>query len=633
MVVEGYFYETQVLANVFSYDGIHLPDVLAICGCSASLALSPVPLKKTVAAVRVVIDREDNLLVNPENKMLSSAKTRFGGCCAEFVTEDVLMKAVDEAHHYIGKICEAIDALVKRCSKVKFSGNLIVPEDSMIERIHALAGSELDDALNVFSKKEREEALESVKTRVMDMMMKELEERKSTASENAMWPMEDEYFEAKLKMGWKKVLSSRLRQFILEKQIRPDGRGLDTIRPIDIIQGPLSRTHGSSLFTRGETQALVVATLGGEENAQRYDTLDGEITLRFYLQYFFPPFSVGEVGKLGHGRLAERALAPIVPSREKFPYVIRIESNITEIPVSGVAMGLIVEDSKVAILTDILGIEDALGDMDFKVAGTADGITAALLQAKEARIRILEVMLQTMPSPRRELPASVPRICAVQIPVKRIGDLIGPGACGGEDAVSIFIGQDGVVSVSSSDDATLKRAVEMIENAVRKVEIGQEYIGRVIRILPFGMFVELFEGKEGWCHISEVGVERVENIDKILKVGDECRVRVIEIDEKRGVRVSRRLPLLGEETEKELEKQEQGVDDSHSTQGEQEAKSQGSMTNRIPRRESRGRNSTPRYSRHPNTNKNNNVGQGGTSSSKRYNFTGNSEKSTDSPKN
>eukprot|EP00871_Galdieria_phlegrea_P002108 jgi/Galph1/2899/GphlegSOOS_G1552.1 len=703
MVVEGYFYETQVLANVFSYDGIHLPDVLAICGCSASLALSPVPLKKTVAAVRVVIDREDNLLVNPENKMLSSAKLDLvvAGTVdgilmvegsAEFVTEDVLMKAVDEAHHYIGKICEAIDALVKRCSKVKFSGNLIVPEDSMIERIHALAGSELDDALNVFSKKEREEALESVKTRVMDMMMKELEERKSTASENAMWPMEDEYFEAKLKMGWKKVLSSRLRQFILEKQIRPDGRGLDTIRPIDIIQGPLSRTHGSSLFTRGETQALVVATLGGEENAQRYDTLDGEITLRFYLQYFFPPFSVGEVGKLGppgrreigHGRLAERALAPIVPSREKFPYVIRIESNITESngsssmasvcggclalmeagvpiisPVSGVAMGLIVEDSKVAILTDILGIEDALGDMDFKVAGTADGITAvqmdmkiegieknilrkALLQAKEARIRILEVMLQTMPSPRRELPASVPRICAVQIPVKRIGDLIGPGgkhvrniieACGGEDAVSIFIGQDGVVSVSSSDDATLKRAVEMIENAVRKVEIGQEYIGRVIRILPFGMFVELFEGKEGWCHISEVGVERVENIDKILKVGDECRVRVIEIDEKRGVRVSRRLPLLGEETEKELEKQEQGVDDSHSTQGEQEAKSQGSMTNRIPRRESRGRNSTPRYSRHPNTNKNNNVGQGGTSSSKRYNFTGNSEKSTDSPKN
>ncbi|GJD05886.1 Polyribonucleotide nucleotidyltransferase [Galdieria sulphuraria] len=251
-------------------------------------------------------------------------------------------------------------------------------------------------------------------------------------------------------------------------------------------------------------------------------------------------------------------------------------------PVSGVAMGLIVDGSKVAILTDILGIEDALGDMDFKVAGTAHGVTAvqmdmkmegigmdvlrqSLYRAREARGKILESMLNIMPRPKPNLPASVPRICALQIPTKSIGELIGPGgkhirniieACGGEALVSIYIGQDGLVSITSSDEDTLKRAVDMVENSVRRVEIGQEYIGRVTRILPFGMFVELFQGKEGWCHISEVGVERVESIDKIMKVGDECKVRVIEIDEKRGVRVSRRLPLLGEEVEEELEKQE-----------------------------------------------------------------------------
>jgi len=251
-------------------------------------------------------------------------------------------------------------------------------------------------------------------------------------------------------------------------------------------------------------------------------------------------------------------------------------------PVSGVAMGLIVDGSRFAVLTDILGIEDALGDMDFKVAGNTDGVTAvqmdmkvegigmdilrqSLYRAREARGRILKTMLDVMPQPKPNLPASVPRICALQIPTKSIGDLIGPGgkhirniieACGGEDVVSIYIGQDGLVSITSSDEEKLKRAVDMVENSVRRVEIGQEYIGKVTRILPFGMFVELFQGKEGWCHISEVGVERVESIDKIIKVGDECKVRVIEIDEKRGVRVSRRLPLLGDEVEEELEKQE-----------------------------------------------------------------------------
>jgi polyribonucleotide nucleotidyltransferase len=629
MIAEGYFYETQVLSNVFSYDGVHLPDVLAICGCSASLALSSVPMKKTVAAVRVAIDKEDNIVINPDNRVVSTAKLDLvvsgtvdgvlmveGG--AEFVSEDSLMTAVETAHHSIVKICEAIDSLVKRAGKTKFTGKVIVPSEQMISLVDSLAGTELDDALNVFSKKERDEAIERVRAKVIDLALskwKDSVQQDHQLHSSTPSMEEDEYLDAKLRMSWKKVLSSRMRQFILDKQIRPDGRGLDTIRPIDIIQGPLLRTHGSSLFTRGETQALVVATLGGEENAQHYETLDGEVKLRFYLQYFFPPFSVGEVGKLGppgrreigHGRLAERALAPIIPPREAFPYVIRVESNITESngsssmasvcggclalmeagvpirsPVSGVAMGLIVDGSRFAVLTDILGIEDALGDMDFKVAGNTDGVTAvqmdmkvegigmdilrqSLYRAREARGRILKTMLDVMPQPKPNLPASVPRICALQIPTKSIGDLIGPGgkhirniieACGGEDVVSIYIGQDGLVSITSSDEEKLKRAVDMVENSVRRVEIGQEYIGKVTRILPFGMFVELFQGKEGWCHISEVGVERVESIDKIIKVGDECKVRVIEIDEKRGVRVSRRLPLLGDEVEEELEKQE-----------------------------------------------------------------------------
>jgi polyribonucleotide nucleotidyltransferase len=404
---------------------------------------------------------------------------------------------------------------------------------------------------------------------------------------------------ADVKTALKQYSSSVMRKMILEEGIRCDGRGLTAIRPIDIEQALLPRTHGSSLFTRGETQSLAICVLGPESMAQRYEDLNGEGLQRFYLQYFFPPFSVGEVGRIGppgrrevgHGKLAERALQAILPSKETFPYTIRLESNITESngsssmasvcggclalmdagvpierPVSGIAMGLILEEGRTAILSDILGVEDALGDMDFKITGDQDGITAfqmdikvegitidimrqALEQAKHGRIHILNKMLDACPKPRPQMSIYAPRIETMKVQQSKIATIIGPGgkqirAIIEETGVDITINDDGIINISAVSLDQIEKAKAIIHGLVAEAEIGKVYNGKITSIVAFGLFVEILRGKEGLLHISEIDSQRIENMfdyakDK-FKVGDDITVQVMDINERGQIKLSRR---------------------------------------------------------------------------------------------
>jgi polyribonucleotide nucleotidyltransferase len=385
---------------------------------------------------------------------------------------------------------------------------------------------------------------------------------------------------------------------ILSENRRSDGRKSTEIRQIDVEQGLIPRAHGSSLFTRGETQALAVATLGGEGMGQRYEDLQGEGTQRFYLQYFFPPFSVGEVGRIGapgrrevgHGKLAERALMALLPPKEQFPYTIRLESNITESngsssmasvcggclalmdagvpvkrPVSGIAMGLILEKDQFIILSDILGIEDALGDMDFKVTGDENGITAfqmdikiegitleimraALKQAKDGRIHILNKMLAVCPKYKNEMSQYAPRIETVQIKPSKIASVIGPGgkqirAIIEQTGVQIDIDDSGLISIAATDLESIEKAKAIIHGLTAEIEIGRIYTGKATSIAPFGVFVEILPGKEGLCHISEFDNNRINSLDDFVKQGDILSVKVLDINERGQIKLSRKATL------------------------------------------------------------------------------------------
>ncbi len=443
MFEEGYFCEVQLLSYVWSYDGVHLPDPLAICGCSAALVISDIPLIKPVAGVRVGLV-EGHFILNPtmaQQKVskldLSLAGTEDGilmieGFC-DFLTEDQIIEAIALGHAGIKKICSALLEWQKRIGKPKNRSSLRILPPEVLAAVDAIASPLLPNALRIVEKQKREEALSAIDAKVIEQLCPTHGEGK--------------YKELDVRNGIKQTTARHMRQMIVNTNVRSDGRNTTQIRPITIEQGLLPRAHGSTLFTRGETQAVAVCTLGGESMAQRFEDLEGESASRFYLHYFFPPFSVGEVGRvgapgrreLGHGKLAERALAAIIPSKEKFPYTIRIESNITESngsssmasvcggclalmdagvpidrPVAGIAMGLIQEGTHYSVLSDILGIEDALGDMDFKITGDDKAITAfqmdikiegippeimkvALAQAKEGRIHILKEMLKACP--------------------------------------------------------------------------------------------------------------------------------------------------------------------------------------------------------------------------------------------
>lgn len=589
MFEEGYYNEVQILSYVFSYDNAHLPDVLAICAASAALTISDIPLIKPIGAVRVgLID--DQFIINPtyeETKKSSldlilagteDAILMIEGFC-DFLTEEQIIDAIETGQKAIQGICHQLEAWRQKIGRPKKKDTLRLIPDEVNHAVHSAAAALLESALRISAKKEREKTLAEIQESVVKTLLPEGEEAKHS--------------KADVLLSYKNLQSSIMRKMILEEKKRLDGRHLDEIRPIAIEQSILPRAHGSSLFTRGETQSLAVCTLGGENSAQRFEDLHGDGYQKFYLQYSFPPFSVGEVGRvgspgrreIGHGKLAERSLTAILPKQEEFPYVIRLESNITEsngsssmasicggclalmdagVPikqaVAGIAMGLVLEGDKHAILSDILGAEDALGDMDFKIAGDEKGITAfqmdikvegithaimeqALMQAKEGRIFILRKMLDVCPKPRAEMSSYAPRIETLQIKPSKIGIVIGPGgkqirAIIEETGAQIDINDTGLVSIASTNAEAMARAKDIIINLTSEVEIGKIYTGRITSIVTFGFFVEIF-GKEGLCHISEISEKRVQNIHDIpFRQGDTIDVKVLDINDRGQIKLS-----------------------------------------------------------------------------------------------
>lgn len=594
MFPEGYFNEVQVLSYVWSYDSINLTEPLAICGASAALVISDIPLLKPVAGVRVGLV-EGKFILNPNQEQMSKSKLdlmlagtedavlMIEGHC-DFLTEEQVIEAIEFGHEGIKTICHALLNWQKEIGKAKNLSTIKTLSKDLLDEVDRLAKPQLESALRTKEKIAREEALNAARKAVVDVLLPEGGEHKYPAND--------------VDAALKTISSHYMRKMILDENIRSDGRNSKQIRQIDIEQGLLPRTHGSSLFTRGETQAVGVCTLGGEAMAQRYEDLDGESSRRFYLQYFFPPFSVGEVGRIGspgrrevgHGKLAERGLQAVLPARDVFPYTIRLESNITESngsssmatvcacclammdagvpikrPIAGIAMGLIMESERFLILSDILGIEDALGDMDFKITGDQTGITAfqmdikvegitheimraALAQAKEGRIHILNKMLEVCPTFKTQMSIYAPRIETVQIKPSKIATVIGPGgkqirAIIEETGVEIDINDDGLISIASSNLEGIEKAKAIIHGLTSEVEIGRTYTGKVTSVVAFGVFVEILPGKEGLCHISEFEHARIENLATHVKQGDVITVKVLDINERGQLKLSRKALL------------------------------------------------------------------------------------------
>lgn len=595
MFEDGYVTEVQLLTYVFSYDGIHAPDALAICAASAALVISDIPLIKPIGAVQVgMID--GNFVVNPTLEEMDNSRLdlMIAGTedailmiegYADFLTEEQILEAIEEGHAAIKLICHALAEWQQEIGKPKKREHLHILPTEIVDEIQSMVGDDLKACFRIAGKQEREHRMGEINARVLNALCGEDASKSNYSKMDVM-------------TAFKKVQAQAMRAMILDENKRSDGRTCEEIRPIHIELGLLPRTHGSALFTRGETQALAVATLGGEQMAQRFEDLNSDDIRRFYLQYTFPPFSVGEVGRvgapgrreIGHGKLAERALAMAMPEREHFPYVIRLESNITESngsssmasvcggclammdagvpihhPIAGIAMGLILEDDKFAILSDILGAEDALGDMDFKVAGDAKGITAfqldikieginktimkaALAQAKEGRLHILQKMLEVCPKAKEHLSVYAPRIEVMEIKPSKIGIVIGPGgkqirAIIEETGADINIDDSGFVSITATSQESLEKAKEYITSLTAEAEVGKTYNGRIVSIVPFGAFVEIFSGKEGLCHISELSHERIQNIHDFCKEGDMMEVKVIDINDRGQIKLSHKATL------------------------------------------------------------------------------------------
>lgn len=593
MFEDGYFNDLQVLTYVLSYDGVHAPDPLAICAASAALVISDIPLMKPIAGVRVGCIN-GQFIVNPTVQELETSKLdlllagtedailMIEGHC-DFLTEEQILNAITEGHAAIKTICQGLADWQTIVGKTKVRDEIRVPSKSLIDQIDKLIGIELNAAFRIKEKTLRSVALEVAEKKVWATFFPEGKEPLDT--------------KVHISQAIKRVKEHHMRQMILSENVRADGRSPTQIRPISVEMSPLPRTHGSALFTRGETQALAVCTLGSESMAQRYEDLSGEKSRRFYLQYSFPPFSVGEVGRMGapgrreigHGKLAERALTAVMPPQDTFPYVVRLESNILESngsssmasicggclalmdagipirhPVAGIAMGLILEGEKFAILSDILGDEDFLGDMDFKVAGDQQGISAfqldikvegitpqimkaALAQAKEGRIHILNKMLEVCSKPKEHLSQYAPRIETVQVKPSKIGTVIGPGgkqirAIIEESGANLDIDDSGVISISASTPAAIQKAKEMIHNLTAELEVNKVYTGEIVELVPFGAFVKIFN-QEGLCHISEFAHQRIGKMEDVCKIGDKIEVKVLEITDHGKIRLSRKVLL------------------------------------------------------------------------------------------
>jgi polyribonucleotide nucleotidyltransferase len=599
-------YDTQLVAIPLSIDHVHPYDILAMNGASTALMISDIPLPTPVGAVRigkidgnfVVNPQEADLLPDAENPSdldLIVAGTEEAILMVEAganeIPEAEILDALDIAHAEIKKICALQRELADKVGKEKKVFETIAVDPAVLDAIRASHGTALEDATQVEDKLERQEATKAVEAQI-------LEQHALAALEGAS---EDQLVAAKQKRAAVQLAFDKLEKSIIRERIaihkkRPDGRGENEIRDITIEVGVTPRTHGSALFTRGQTQALSVVAMGTLKEEMRLDTLGLETKKYYWHHYNFPPFSVGEAGRMGgvkrrdigHGALAERALAPMVPSIEEFPYSIRVVSDILESngsssmasvcgsslslmdagvpikrPVAGIAMGLIKEGDDYIVLTDIAGVEDHLGDMDFKVAGTERGITAlqmdikitgvtfdilrdALAQAKEARTFILGKMDETIQGPRAELSQFAPRIQTIQIDPSQIGLLIGKGGetirgLAEEFESQIDVNDDGQVLIYSANGELGDGLLERIRMMMKEVEVGDEYLGKVVKTTTFGAFVELAKGTDGLLHISNVSPgERVETVEDVLNKGDEINVRVVEVDRERG-RIGLRL--------------------------------------------------------------------------------------------
>lgn len=588
---KGYFFETQVIATVLSVDQENDPDVLAMVGASAALEVSDIPFCGPIAGIRVGrINGE--FVLNPTSSQLGESDINLivagsrgavvmveGG--AKEVPEEDLVQAIFYGHQGLQAILDLQNKLRQVVGNIKKVWSSPIMDEGLKEKIFSQAQTPLKEALTLHGKIERQE-------RIHDIQVDLLEELGQDSAD----------VKKEIKKFFEELERRLIREMILKEKIRIGGRTFNEVRPISCEVAVLPRTHGAALFTRGETQALAVTTLGTSSDEQRIDSLNGETFKSFMLHYNFPPYSVGEARMLrgpgrreiGHGALAERALKPILPSSEDFPYTIRIVSEILEsngsssmatvcgsslslmdagVPikshVAGVAMGLIMEEGEVAVLTDILGDEDHCGDMDFKVTGTEKGVTAlqmdikiqgvtreimgqALKQAQEGRLSILSLMNKTIHQPRTSISDYAPKITTIEINPEKIREVIGPGgkvirSIVSETGAKIEVEDSGKIIIASSDSKSVDRAIAMIKEIVQEVEIGQIYLGKVIKIMDFGAFVEVLPGTEGLVHISQLDNQHVKKVTDVLKEGDEVLVKVLEVDRQGKIRLSRKAAL------------------------------------------------------------------------------------------
>jgi polyribonucleotide nucleotidyltransferase len=590
---EGYYYETQVIASVLSADKTGSSDVIGITAASAALAVSNIPFNGPVAGVKIGLIN-GQLVVNPDLEAMEQSELHLvvAGTAdavmmveagANELSEQTMLEALELAHSEIKRIVQKVDELAIKVGKAKREVVAESIDSALQAEVKTLVAQPIRDAIMIANKTARQERLDQILAEAIEKLKKP----------------EDPSRERHIKIVFHQLEYTEVRKMILESRSRADGRGPSDIRPITCEVGVLPRAHGSAIFTRGETQSLAVVTLGTTDDEQRIDALEGEYTRTFMLHYNFPPFSVGEARPLrspgrrevGHGALAERALKPVIPNKDVFPYTVRIVSEILESngsssmatvcggtlammdagvpikePVAGIAMGLIKEGDDVIILSDILGLEDHLGDMDFKVCGTKNGVTAlqmdikiggittglmqqALEQARLGRLHILDHMSTALARPRAELSPFAPRIYTMKVKQDKIRDIIGQGGktirgiqsdCG----VKISVEDTGIVTIASADGASLQKAKDIINRLTEEVEIGKVYLGTVRKIMDFGAFVEVLPGTDGLVHISQLAHHRVKAVSDEVAEGDQILVKVLEIDKQGKIRLSRKEAML-----------------------------------------------------------------------------------------
>lgn len=591
---DGMRHDVQVIATILSVDGDHEPDIIAMNGASAALMLSDIPFDGPVGGVKVGLV-DDELVINPNEEQRENSKldlTVAGTedavlmveAAADEVSEDIMLKAIDKAHQAIKKIVELQKQMRDEAGKEKTEIPLVNDVEENIENlIREYASDKLKDAIDTVDKLKRSELIDQLKEETLEYLKEQLDDFEDRENE----------YSKMLSTIFDNLTKEKVREMIIKDKKRPDGRDHDEIRPIWGEVDSLPRTHGSAIFTRGETQVLSVVTLGASSDEKVIFGLGEDETKRYMHHYNFPPYSVGETNflrspgrrEIGHGHLGERALKPMIPSKEEFPYTIRVVSEVLESngsssqasicgssmalmdagvkiknPVSGIAMGLIKEDDEYAILSDIQGMEDHYGDMDFKVAGTPNGITAlqmdikitglsqellkkALNKAKEGRLYILDKMLEVIDEPRENLSEFAPLITTMKINPDKIRHVIGPGGkminkIIDETDAKIDIEDDGTIFILAEGQENGLRAKEMIENLTREVEVGEVYKGKVVKIMNFGAFVEILPGKEGLVHISKIADRHIDEVTDVLSEGDEIKVKVIKIDNKDRINLS-----------------------------------------------------------------------------------------------